>query len=469
MERDDASEPVGSPLLIACGSMPARIASRDAVHGRLRTLVEHTGLGLLLLTLAALLIRPGDIVPALAHTPIYETLIVCCVLVSAFRIARCLAWGNLRESPVTLLALFMPPMVITSHLWRGDTWSAQLAGGEAFKAGVLLLLIVAHVESLWKLRAVMAASAASMLVMVFLAVLNYHGLVRIPALANVVQAGTDEGAAPIVRLCGTGIFNDPNDLSLMLVVCLAVCGSVVTWKALGRRRWFAFIPMVVFLHALILTQSRGGFLAGAAAVVAFLGARYKWRNAVPVLIALGLLVLVPIWGRQTQWNVGNRDDTFQARLELWSSTLDEFRASPLFGVGQGQLVDRIGQVAHNSFLHVFAELGLLGGAAFIGAFALALRSAWKCGPAGGELARLRPYIVAVIAGYAAGLLSLTRCYTVPTQLVLALGAVYVRLCAAAGVVSLPRFDGRTTRFVAVVAAAFLAATYLFVRLMLSRG
>ena len=55
-------------------------------------------------------------------------------------------------------------------------------------------------------------------------------------------------------------------------------------------------------------------------------------------------------------------------------------------------------------------MGLLGGTAFLGTFYLVLRGLCAAAPEDPELARMRPYVLALIAAYAAGLLSLSRCY-----------------------------------------------------------
>lgn len=454
------------PLLIACGEAPERDKARRMLQAKIERVVDRAGLVLLMLAIGALLLRPADVVPALAGAPLYEFLILSCLALSLSRLARQLTLSSLAASPVTAMALFMPIAVIASHLWNGDTWSAQIGGMEAIKAAVLFLLVVGHVNTARKLIAVLAAAALSVLGITVLALANSYGIVRVEALQNVTQTGSEE---TIVRLCGTGIFNDPNDFSMVLVLSLVVCILVIGRRDLGPRRWLALIPLMVFGHGLMLTHSRGGLIAAIAGMVAYLGARYRWRNALPGLAMVALVAMSPFFGRQSQWNLSDREDTFQARLELWSSAMDEFRSHPVLGIGQGKLVDAIGQVAHNSFLQAFAELGILGGIAFVGGFALLIRSLWRCSCDESSVSRLRPYMLAIVAGYAAGLLSLTRCYTVPTQLVLALGAAYLNVVGRAGGARLPRLDAKTLRFAGAAGLAFLVMTYVFVRVMINRG
>ena len=55
---------------------------------------------------------------------------------------------------------------------------------------------------------------------------------------------------------------------------------------------------------------------------------------------------------------------------------DADRQSPVFGIGKNRFGEEAGQVAHNSFVHAFTELGPLGGMVFLGAFYLAMRALW---------------------------------------------------------------------------------------------
>jgi hypothetical protein len=78
-------------------------------------------------------------------------------------------------------------------------------------------------------------------------------------------------------------------------------------------------------------------------------------------------------------------------------------------------------------------------------------------------------MLAVIAAYAAGLLSLSRCYHAPTQLIIAIATAYLVLSARSGSLTIPPMNGSTLRRITGVGMLFLAATYIFLRLMLQRG
>jgi O-antigen ligase len=465
----EAGDAPGGSLVMSSASFAALSSSRAATLAKVSRLVDHAGLALLLLATGALLFRPSDLVPVLEGAPLYEICILCCIAVSFPRLLSQLTARSLRSNAILTVLLLFPVAVAMSHLSSGNTWDARVGGTEAAKAFLLFLLIAALVDSAAKLRAMLLALMASVTLVTALVLLNRYGLIHVESLTTIIQPSLDENdPSPIIRLCGTGMFNDPNDYALILVSALSISAWALTDRRLGRARWGGLVAIALLGQALVLTGSRGGLFSAAAACLAFLPARFGWRNALPLIGAVALVLCAPMWGRLNTLNLDNPDDTFQARLGLWSDALDVIRAAPIFGIGQGKLVDAIGQVAHNSFLHAFADLGIFGGMLFIGAFHLVARGVWRASPSDTELARLRPYMLAVIVGYAAGLLTLSRCYTVPTQLLLGLATVYIVLTSASGRVVVPRLDYPCLRRIAGVGSFFLCATYVFVRVMILR-
>lgn len=438
----------------------------DAWVGIVAGHADRAGFLLLVLSAIVLLLRPGDLVTGLSGMPLYEACMGLCILVSIPRLLS-RPWG-LRAGALVSLTLLWVPTIAISHLARWNTWDARVGATEAGKVCMLLVLTVATVGTVKGLRVLLLTVAASVLGMTVLASLSYHGLVDIPALAAVVQRdlASEEGRS-IRRLCGTGIFNDPNDYALILVLCLSVCAYGAGDRKLGAWRAVAWTAFGMFAYALVLTHSRGGLISAAAAAGSFLVARFGWRNALPVVV-LGLGAAALSDTRQTDLNLRDPDDTFQGRMALWDAALGAFRAHPLLGIGQGKLVEAIGQVAHNSFLQAFAELGLAGGTIFIGVFFLAIRGLVIARPADQDLARLRPCVLAIVVGYAAGMLALSRCYTAPVQLILGLAGSYLGMASAPGRALIPPLSMRWLGRLGGIGIVFLGATYVFVHAMIHR-
>jgi hypothetical protein len=87
-------------------------------------------------------------------------------------------------------------------------------------------------------------------------------------------------------------------------------------------------------------------------------ARRRIGTLPSLLLAVGLFV-----GATALHYTGGREisaDAGQDRLDLWGQGLDLLRSHPLFGVGLNQMLDVVGQTAHNSIVVCAAELGTFG-------------------------------------------------------------------------------------------------------------
>jgi hypothetical protein len=427
------------------------------------------GFDLFLLVNATLFIRPAEFQPALIGLPVYEVCILACLAVSYPRVSAQLTPRALAGRPVNACAAGMLAAVVLSHLANGEPAAALGYGVEFLKLLLYYFLLVSVVDTPARLERFLAWLGAFALAITALAVLHYHGVVRVPAIEFLQTALDDSGSeeSMIRRLGSTGLFQDPNDMCLMLVLAMTVC----LYQLVERRRWYWAGPLAVFGHALMLTHSRGGFLGMLAALVVLLLARCG-RRALPLGVLVLPTVFVAFAGRQTSISLGS--GTGRSRVQLWLDGMVLFVRRPLFGIGSERYADYAGHVAHNSFIHCYTELGLLGGTLFLGAFYLAFWSLVRLGgrgvpPVSPGLARQRAYVLAIVAGYAGGLMSLSCPYTIPTYTVLGLAAVYVRLAERELGVPVARLDARLLHRLGAVSAGFIVVAQVAVRLLARSG
>lgn len=427
---------------------------------------------LFILVNATLFVRPAEIIPTLDAWPIYAVLATCAVLLALPQLLSQFTAASLAQRPITLCVMGLLAAVVLSHFSKGNLWDARISGLGFLKLVIYYLLLLATVNNLARLKRFLLVLVVLGMVVTSLAVLEYHNVINIPALSAIKEGQTDPATGEhsiMFRLVGTGIFNDPNDLCLLLVLTLAAGVYVMEDKQWGAWRVLWLGPVSLFGYAITLTQSRGGFLALMSAILAFICTRSGWRKGLPVAtIALAAMFLF-FPNRQTELSVGG--GTGQDRVQIWSQGLSLFRHSPMWGVGQGKFADEVGHAAHNSFLHGFAELGFFGGTIFLCAFAMAFKSVYRLRPRMVEeldpdIARLRPYLMAMIVGYAAGLMSLSRMYVVPTYLVLGLAVVFTEIARQGGVmvVAVPRTRTVVAMRMGAFGVMFLGGMYLFVRL-----
>jgi putative inorganic carbon (hco3(-)) transporter len=424
---------------------------------------------LFILVNATLFIRPAEVVPALTGLPIYNVLISICLMASFPRIFDQLTGRSLFESPISACVLGLLAAVMLSHLSHLN-FSGLLEGGSEFAKIILYyLLMVSVVDSPARLRRFLWLLVGFTVVLTVLALLQYHDLIDVPSLQSVgdqeVDAATGEEYT-VLRLCSTGIYNDPNDLCLILLVTMGICLYGLGDRRAGPLRYLWLAPLVLFGYALTKTHSRGGFLALLAAMMVLFHARFGWRKAIPLAMVALPAAFVLFAGRQT--NISTSDDTGQDRIQLWAQGFALLRQSPLFGIGQNRYAEEVGLVAHNSFIHGFTELGVFGGSLFTGIFYCALSALHRLGPSqmlipDPELRRLRPYLMAIVAAYAAGLLTISRNYIVPTYMIFGLVNVYLRLATEGSPLRPPRFDLGFVQRLGTISVVFIITAYFFVR------
>lgn len=167
----------------------------------------------------------------------------------------------------------------------------------------------------------------------------------------------------------------PNGVAFLLGLAIPVAWylSHMARPLLLKALLVLYLPFA--LLASLLTGSRGGlFTTGAALCIVPLTLRrvtFKRKAvlAIGLLIgAIGVLVLLPTRPvqRLTTTSSEIREGDFHNRRALWDAALAAFDERPLGGIGAGASPVRIRQItdreqgAHNTFLSIAAELGVVG-------------------------------------------------------------------------------------------------------------
>jgi O-antigen ligase len=195
------------------------------------------------------------------------------------------------------------------------------------------------------------------------------------------------------RLAGAvgGIFGNPNDLALNMVVFVPFGLAAAFKPGPVPRRVIAAMCALLMLATIFFTRSRGGFLGLGAMLAALVIGSVRVRPAIGVAAVVAVLAAAPLapatfWGRMVSILDEEKDTTGsrQARIDLLKEGVRVFVAHPIMGIGLGQFVnyDPTGRkeawnVTHNVTLQVASEVGLLGLVPFvyvIGRAALAVRA-----------------------------------------------------------------------------------------------
>ena len=385
----------------------------------------------------AMVVRPGEMHPALNGLPIYESLILGALLCGVTDVGRCFRWCNLIQQPTVLCAAGILVAILMSHLTR-MYFHGVVNGVPAFLKTLLFFgLVVSLTDTVNRLRRLFVVLALSATVTVSLCVVDHLEIIDFEFITPIVESdgvtATNE-LSHVNRMRGTGIFQDPNDISLLIVFAGVISTYFLTDRTLGVLRFGWLGPLSVLAIGLLLTKSRGGLLGAGTSFVSLVICQYGWRAALAAGV-LGVAAASVIAGRQANIDFES-GGTGHERITLWREGLVALRSSALlFGIGQGMYADWAGLVAHNSFVHAFVELGLIGGTVFVGCLFFPALSLWRLRRARlqldhPELKRLYPFIVAMLAGWTMGLQSLSRAYEISTYMMLATQVVYLNLAGA---------------------------------------
>jgi len=306
-------------------------------------------------------------------------------------------------------------------------------GMAAFTAGVLLASGLTYLLALKTLRDEAAVRR------LFLAVLLAALAIAISGLAGYRDFIADGAAEELRRQYLSTPFFAHSYLAAQYLVPVFAGGLVLIFERGLDRAWtaavaLALLPIGAFL---LVTGSRGGYLAVAVALLLHLVLRLRAAVSAGVpagaarrllaraagFLAVALLALVlaslagllPGGARHALQRVllvfdPQASDFNFSRLELWKDTLRMAGDHPLFGVGPGcfdtalpAYHDSASAVthAHDQFLHVLAELGLCGLLPFLLLLRYAQRAVRRGAARLHDDAARRPLFHAAVAALAA--------------------------------------------------------------------
>jgi O-antigen ligase len=423
---------------------------------------------LFILLNAVLFIRPAELVPAVRALPIYQIVILACIAANFQKILDQLDLNRLKRNPISACVVGMLAAVALSHMSHLYVWGTRYYTTEFSKTIIYYLVMLAVITSVRRLEQFFVCLLGILTVMAALSLAHHYEIIYIPELDSLTQREFDPATGQFreyARMQSTGIFSDPNDFGMILVV-----GVVLALHRFGAAGFFGRVMLIVlaalFAYCLILTKSRGAALAFVAAGGTLVYSRWGFHKAI-----YASALLVPVAGAifMMRDDGGVESGTGQARVQLWAEGISLVQQAPLFGVGSHSYAEEVGQVAHNSFVHCYAELGLIGGTVFFGCFYCAFMLMWQQirDPAALADHRLRARTataLAILSGFTVSMLTLSRAYFVPTYMVLGICAATVRLNGLAVDLPLPRLNVRFAKQMVTASALFFVATYIYIRI-----
>ena len=221
------------------------------------------------------------------------------------------------------------------------------------------------------------------------------GAALLTGLATIGQRLTGSATVGFITSSGTlvdratGAFNQPNQLAgfLVMLVPFTIAGIVLQ----PRARLYHAAALGAALFAIYASFSRGALIALVAGIAVLL----RGRRAVAALAVVALIAAVaaPDLLRERFETLGRDGSEVATRVDIWVAAGQVWMANPLLGVGLGGFPEAYAELrlpgkdflpdtafeppphAHNLFLNVLAEQGVLGLVALLAVLAVSLRDA----------------------------------------------------------------------------------------------
>jgi putative inorganic carbon (HCO3(-)) transporter len=228
--------------------------------------------------------------------------------------------------------------------------------------------------------------------------------------------------ADLAPLTGTmrvgGTVGSPNTAGAYLSLVLAIAAGLLLTQTRFARKWLAVAVLAFGSVALILTFSRGGWiaLATATALICF----FAWRQhrsslKIPVTTLLIVVIIyLPFHHVISARLFGDDKGSAESRVPLDRLAFRMIEDHPILGIGANNLTVVMPRyltsefrsewlyTVHNTYLLVWTEVGIFGLLAYLAFLFGALRLGWRCWKFGSPL--LSPLALAFMAGIAGNML-----------------------------------------------------------------
>lgn len=294
--------------------------------------------------------RPEDWIPGLSHLHLARIVGVFALVAFVMSLGRINGRFPKVTSLLVLLLVQLGLASLFSPVWRGGAFRTTLG----FSKVVLIVMVMAvAVTSLARLRRLIFVQSASVAIVALISIKESH-----------LVAGRLEGAL-------NGIYQNPNDLAIAMVLTLPFClVFLLNSRGLLRKAvWSA--SALLMIYALLRTGSRAGLLA--LLVVAGLclwefGIQGQ-RSYLLILGAAALAVIFLVAGRKVMQRFSNTTtyqgnsaayESAQLRQGLLIKSLVVTAEHPLFGIGPGNfpVISGSWEETHDVYTEFSAEAGL---------------------------------------------------------------------------------------------------------------
>ncbi|MDF9406955.1 MAG: O-Antigen ligase [Pelotomaculum sp. PtaB.Bin013] len=313
-----------------------------------------------------------------------------------------------------LSSLFIPLLLFYMVMFYATVTSVSFwdSAGEFFipVTGLIYLFVIVNTfDSREKLDKLIICLAFAGMITASYAIYQFYTGVNT---VEIRKEWVDITQNPEIQNRAYAVFENPNLLAQYLILLSTVSlGAAFSASKAGLRIFF-IATVVIAAFCLLLTYSRGGWLAFAGALVVF--ALFKSKLLVQLLAVAGVFMysFLPATITHRLSTITSTKDTSNLyRLDTWHSTLSLVKNHWETGVGLGRkafarvyytymINSNVVPHSHNLYLQIISEFGILGLAVFCWLFVGIFRLGLKLSTARDALIRnLNAGIMGALAGF----------------------------------------------------------------------
>ena len=371
--------------------------SREQEFGSWRS-ASRGAMAVLLLYLLFEYLRLHEILPILGKLKVQTAVFAILIMIVISEIGK----GRVRLSRQSWLLLGFLGLTVFTILTAANNYYAYYF---AYTLALILIGYFAITHILQNERDLKRLLSVLVGIHIYLAMKGILGYVR--------SEFDPRGYTPIGNVGGS-FLGDENDLALAMVLILPLAVYLFRHSRSLPEKIFWGGGSLAILLTIIFTFSRGGFVGLAMMVLYWVATSRNKRKAIGTLALATVLVIAvtpPEYWARIETIADTDAGTARLRRNYWAAAGRMFLDSPIWGVGgfnYNVLVpeyatdftpelreNQWGRVAHNTYLQLLAEFGLLGvfliGALLLSNFrdlrqVVALGREGSCPPSMGELA-----------------------------------------------------------------------------------